>query len=318
MGNSTLVDVETPGIRVVDGGDQSALLTPASSTSINVKGGGGFVANRDNIINGVAQSIYIRWPDFNNVDIAPLLPALTGNFPVVINMNAEIEILDSGGSSVPTASQFNNNIYIGVIATNNGTIINLQIGAFPTYGAANAVYTMLRAVGALNSAANPITVDPSATLGASFLRIQSNPGEALSPAGGYIINPVTPHTVVRENTTDPLPLVALALRDSSFTFSATGELDPDNYEDTATGALIAMPNNKYQLQHLFFFPQGGILAAVYGGAFFNTLQAAINSAVTGLPIISGLTSALPIANIAIRQGTTDFSNSSRFRFTDVI
>jgi len=262
--------------------------------------------------------MYVRWETELNIDVTPLVPSPNGNFPVVINIDGDLEILDSGTSSIPTVSQYNDVIVLAVITMVGGVIANLNVLAFPTYGTASTLYAIMSAVGSLNSSVNPFVIDGSTTFGATSLRLEVSAGEAFAPGGGYFLDPNTPSSIVTTTPTDPLPLIALAIRDSSFSFSATGELDPDNFEDPVLG-LIATPNNKYTLQHLFMFPQSKIGVAIYGDEAFNTLQGAKNSVINGLPVISGLTSAIPTANISIQQATTNFNNpGTQFDFLDVI
>lgn len=318
MGNKTLVNVDSPGIRSVDGGDQTQLLVQKSATTFDYKGGSGIISDRNNIINGEAREKFIKWEGATDVDIIPLLPDLSGTFPIVIDENGDLQILDSGGSSLATALQYNNIVQIGAVVMVSGSILSLQVGTFPTYGTPNAIYSLARAVGAVNSTVNPITIDESTVDGASFLRLQSNPGEAFTPAGGYVVDPTTPHSITNLNVVDPLPLIALTKRDSSFTFSATSEIDPNNYEDPVTGNLIPVSNNKYTLQHLYLFPVSQILISIYGNEEFNTLSGAVASVINGLPIVSVVATAIPVAKLAIQQGTTNFNNPGvEFQFLDV-
>ena len=313
-----MVNDQTPGIRTVDGGDQTQLIVRSGSATVDLKGGSGIIADRRDIITGLAQSMYVRWETELNIDVTPLVPSPNGNFPVVINIDGDLEILDSGTSSIPTVSQYNDVIVLAVITMVGGVIANLNVLAFPTYGTASTLYAIMSAVGSLNSSVNPFVIDGSTTFGATSLRLEVSAGEAFAPGGGYFLDPNTPSSIVTTTPTDPLPLIALAIRDSSFSFSATGELDPDNFEDPVLG-LIATPNNKYTLQHLFMFPQSKIGVAIYGDEAFNTLQGAKNSVINGLPVISGLTSAIPTANISIQQATTNFNNpGTQFDFLDVI
>lgn len=318
MSNPIIVDTEGPGIRTVDGGDQSVLVVQTGATTVNVKGGSGFIIDRSNIINGRAQSKFIRWADKINLDLTPLLPDTDGNFPTAIDQNGDVVMLEGGNNvSLLTPEQFNVHIQIATITVSGGNIQSVNLGAYPNYGLGNSFYPLIRAMGKINSRANPLSIEPSQTNGTTLLQLQSNPGEHFSALSGYVFDVNLPHFVLQTEVVDPLVLIHLK-RDSTFSFSATSEVDPEQYEDPI-GTLNAVGVNKWTLQRIFLFSQRefSIVAPIYGDAEFATKTAAIASSVFPAPSLPITTTAFHVADLAIRQGAKDFSDPNEFEFLDV-
>lgn len=298
------LQVLSTGLYQVDGGG-TTLIQPTSATTIAVTGGKGQFVDRQNVLAGGETIQDIIWPTMPSIDIVPLLPAPTGNWPVVIDNTGTILIIDSKQSSKLDVMQRQSYIQLGVISTVSSQLTSITSGTYPAYNTALDPYALSTAIGVINSKQDPLSIEPSVVF-SSLLRFKINAGSAYSSIAGFSVDATTPNTVVRVSDTDPQPLLGYALRDGSIAFPPTQEVDPNQYE-ISPGVLAPVGPNKITLQRVFLFPANGIIGIIYGDEIFTSLSDAFNSSFFPPPILPITSSTLHIADLAIESNTTDFT-----------
>jgi len=292
------------GILTTEGGSTS-LVVANTATSIDILGGTGQVVDRTDVLNGNITITNVTWPSETNVSITPLLPSPDGNFPIAKDINGDTVVIDAGGSSLLTSVQQMSHIQIGVLTVASGSITLLSIGAFAAYAVGGQFYPLSTTFGVMNSQAQPVTIEPSIA-NPSNLRFKVNEGEVHSTIAGFFFNPELPNSVIIDPAVDPQAAVVLALRDNSFSFSGTNEIDPTMYE-SPVGTLNTVGTNKFTLQRLYLFPGSRLIATLYGETDFTSLALAESAALVPPPKIALFASAIFIANLAIKKEATDFS-----------
>jgi len=304
------------GLLTIDGGDQTTLVTSSSSTTIDVLGGTGQIVNRDTVLFGTVTITDVTWPTRTNIAIGPLLPSTTGIFPIAIDINGDVAILDSGGPGLSIPQQWNY-MQVGIITVTSGNIDTVQVAALPAYSAPLEVPVVGGVLGFANSKANPYTIEESAAEPAT-LKIKVNTGQAHAPLVAFAIDPRQPGIIISTTPTDPSPQVLYALRDATFLISGTDEIDPSQYE-SSPGTLASVGTNRFSVQKVFLFPVDNTIGVMYGTGDFVSLNLAIAAAATTLfPQQPILNTAIPIAFLAIEEGITDFTNpGTEFSFFDV-
>jgi hypothetical protein len=96
--------------------------------------------------------------------------------------------------------------------------------------------------------------------------------------------------------------------------AATQAIDPNKYDD-GSGTLEDVANNYWTLQKVSMFANTGNVIVQYGVAEFNKKAEAIAAfGLAQFPELSGITTAIPLGYLIVKQGATDLSDENQAVF----
>ena len=231
--NKTFHGTISPGLLSIDNDAAPSALVSVNGgdpTKYDALGGRGIVIDRS--ITGKEIERVISWPATVAISTAPFTD---GNFPIVVDVDSNIFLVDTDGSSKISTDQFNSLVQLGVLTLGGGNITGLTAGFWPSNSLASTMY----ALGIGLSVFNFPGQDGYDLLGNDGgLTMRLTPGTAFSTIAGTISNIETPSIVSRTVGVNPIPLIALADPVTGvFSISGTAELDPTKI--TKRGSITA-------------------------------------------------------------------------------
>lgn len=237
----------------------------------------------------------------------------SGNAPAYLNTGLDTQVfLTSSGvifeqQAVPSAAEFRDYIYLGKVVHSNKTTINAVVN-IPVLqrGISSSLVDIFEALGTLNLTGNAISAN-----GAN-LSLDRSAGTALRFGANNGTSAKSPNVL---NTSAAAAFqFRYRYRDGSgeFVTSAfTSLMDPDNY-DTGTGTPVAVLNNRWTVQRLYYFPGSANTSYLtYGQSEYLSKSAAIDGVQSEAPIVdSEFTDAILLAYIAVKKGAVSLQDTA--------
>lgn len=260
------------------------------------------------IVNWTGGVPSISMIDFAGVTAVPVAGILTSSITALF-----LDATVSGGGVVgqqpnqpPTPTQHRERVVLQLLIHPDSLAITEVTGdSQPAYDQAQTMLDFARVLGNLNTANDFV---PTST----NLQISKVAGATTRPFINRLIDPQSPTTKSNPSAIyDATNTFSLQLRDGSggFMHSEVFEIDPDNYDD-GTGSLASVPNNRFQIQRMYFFGQTEGVVVTYGQETYSNLANALAAINVERPITDPiLLSAIVVDQLVIKQGATDLSDS---------
>ncbi len=289
------------GILTVDNDDRPNMLTRESATELRILGGTGLVIDHTNPLN--PEQKFVRW-------LEQVIPVGTGDGAHIVGIDKfGVGSVSPNVSPIPTPAERREFIRVGgvLIGSPPGDITAVPFGV-PIYDLVNRFLDLTLGMGVVNNIDDPIDAGPSAV--GTGLQLKVTAGTVFSVGVAYAESAVFPDLIIRTTDLDPAVVIALTLSDETFSISATGEIDPDQYE-SSPGVLSSVGNNNFTLQRLFVAPSVRLFIIYYGTVQFNKLGDGIIGDITQQFEEKGLSArSVLVRSLVVKEGTTDLTDAS--------
>lgn len=303
--SDTLTEDITTGILV--GGELS--IDPGDSTKFIIQTGRGLV----NQLNKTSSTV--PHPEIKYVDWITQSIVVSGlNSSNTEQLNSWIYISDTGviqQQSTPfTDAQYRNSIVIGSVIHSDGIARFARTFPVTSYGTSSQFNEFIRFFGPLKREGHVISANVS-----NGLSLDRSAGKTFALGRNYATNPNAPSDVI--DGAKAQCVIHRYYQDGSNGFvkddgaSSQGytTIDPTKF-DNGSGTLANMPNNRFSIQRLYYFPSSPNILVVYYGRnhysnkdvgersmFLEDFQESSNTA----------EQAIHVATILVKKETTDLS-----------
>lgn len=302
----TLTEEITTGILV--GGELSPHAT--DSTKFTIEAGRGIV----NVLNKTSNTVphpeivYVDWTQ-QHITVDNLDPSDTDQKNAWIYINSDGTI--SQQATPFTDAQYRNKIVIGSVIHSEGAVKFARTFPVTAYSSNTQFNEFIRFFGPLKREGHKITAN-----GAN-LSLDRASGKAFALGRNYVNNPNAPSDIIDGARTQCV--IHRYYSDGSNGFvkddgpngNGYTTIDPTKF-DNGSGNLGNMPNNKYSLQRVYYFPSTPDILVVYYGKdyydnkdvgersiFLEDFKEADNTA----------QQAIHVATILVKKETTDLTNA---------
>lgn len=274
------------------------------------------INNSDNTKYDIAEGYYVitDFTDLANIHShIKYFPGVEGLSPLYLaSANATYVAINEARQIIQSVSPFDNTdrrslAILGAVIHSNNVNINVtnEIKA-PIVAPTNQLHDLIKAIGSLNIEGNMYSPN-----GAN-LQLNKSAGKIF----GLGIN--------SHDYTDPHRLsiaaqTALTFRyrlRNGIEYSNTTSIDPNNYD--LNGVLTAMPNNRWQIQHINLF-QSGLTRNQYGQNVYQSLQDAENAIRTeSFTVEQNIAdNAIFRSYLIVKKGCTNLSDATQAKFIAV-
>ena len=303
--SDTLTEDITTGILV--GGELS--IDPGDSTKFIIQTGRGLV----NQLNKTSSTV--PHPEIKYIDWITQSIVVSGlNSSNTEQLNSWIYISDTGviqQQSTPfTDAQYRNSIVIGSVIHSDGIARFARTFPVTSYGTSSQFNEFIRFFGPLKREGHVISANVS-----NGLSLDRSAGKTFALGRNYATNPNAPSDVI--DGAKAQCVIHRYYQDGSNGFvkddgaSSQGytTIDPTKF-DNGSGTLANMPNNRFSIQRLYYFPSSPNILVVYYGRnhysnkdvgersiFLEDFQESSNTA----------EQAIHVATILVKKETTDLS-----------
>ena len=303
--SDTLTEDITTGILV--GGELS--IDPGDSTKFIIQTGRGLV----NQLNKTSSTV--PHPEIKYIDWITQSIVVSGlNSGNTEQLNSWIYISDTGviqQQSTPfTDAQYRNSIVIGSVIHSDGIARFARTFPVTSYGTSSQFNEFIRFFGPLKREGHVISANVS-----NGLSLDRSAGKTFALGRNYATNPNAPSDVI--DGAKAQCVIHRYYQDGSNGFvkddgaSSQGytTIDPTKF-DNGSGTLANMPNNRFSIQRLYYFPSSPNILVVYYGRnhysnkdvgersiFLEDFQESSNTA----------EQAIHVATILVKKETTDLS-----------
>jgi hypothetical protein len=291
------------------------LSTVNGTTSFSITSGSGIIVNFNASIgtDPYPTTKYITWPAV----ISQSLP-FTGSAQITyISIDDDGNVLQS--ITAPSLSQFKEQIYLGRVLHQTGSVTN---GAFNTpstaYAVASNTADFIRTIGPLKISGHVLAAS------GSTLSLTKTSGDSYVEGRNYTNNPNIPNIVLaaddpavtiskiyREHISGSQPVIDTGVGGAGYT-----TVDPTRYQD-ANGNLQTVGGTNFTVQRVFWFPKAvnGALFVYYGQERYTNLDDAIAGITTENFTEGDNTkgSAILVGFLVMRGNVTDFDTPNTAR-----
>jgi hypothetical protein len=290
---------------------QGGELSRANGTQFTIQAGKGIVVNLNkNSANEPHPDVtYVEW-DTQTIDVFNL-DALD-----IHQLNSWIYIDDSGiiqqQSNPFTDQQYKNSITIGSAIHSEGVLNFVKTFPKTAYGNSDQFSSFIRMFGPIKRSGHKITAN------GINLSLDRASGVSFALGRNYSANPNAPSDII--DGAKSIAKIHRYYSDGSGDFvlddGPTGQgytvLDPTKF-DNGSGTLANMPNNKYSIQRVYFFPSTpDILVVYYGTDYYDNKEVAEKSIFLEEFTEAKNTAeqAIHVATIVIKKEADDLSAST--------
>lgn len=293
---------------LIEGG-RITIDTAFYSQRVNISAGTGIIVNYDDPIHPV--STRVNFGPFDHVSM-PDASVVVTHFTVDVNGNLTKHLV------APDEVVLHDEICLGsgvVIDPTSATVVFTEGSPAHSYGIPQATVDFLRfVIGPANISGNVLSANSDGNLtwdrsaGKTFA-LGTNPDDSnqLHIKDSSAVSPVALFT--QDRRANPNDNENLAV-----TFRTT--IDPNNYDNN--GVLTAVPNNKFTVQRINFFPaDSGTDSIYYGRKVYNGKADAIAGIQTEDFVESSqtiVTGGLLLGFLVVRQGTTNLTDLTDAEF----
>ena len=191
----------------------------------------------------------------------------------------------------------------------NGTTVVEGVGqySYPAFGYEKTLEDLMNTFGTMNRSGNVFSAHSGALL------LDKTGGESFRFAAGSGVDFTSPN-ILTDNPQTPIDAYHyhLALGSEFTTLSAT--IDPNNYD--VSGVLTSVPEGKFTIQRVFYYPRSGVVDVAYGQRLYNSLSEATANVNSGNFVINAgnkrsLEGSVLRAWLIVAQGATDLGDPSQ-------
>jgi hypothetical protein len=288
------------------------LSTTNGSTTFNITSGSGLVVsfNASTTTDPYPTIQFVSWPAYTNLPLTY----------VSSSQISYIGINSSGGiiqRNTPFgAIDYETNIPIGRVLHQSGSVTNGTITSpHITYGLPSSHDIFVRAFGPLKLSGHVLAASGS-TLG-----LTKTGGDSYVEGRNYTSNPNSPDLVLsttdfaltgskiyREYVSGSTPVIDTGVGTAGYT-----TINPGQYNNN--GTLASVPNNKYSIQRVYWFPNSvnRALFVYYGTVTYDSIASA-QSGIADEIFIEGANTAgaaILVGYIIVRENATNLSDATR-------
>lgn len=285
---------------VVNGG---IISINTDNTLIDITPGTGYIV--DNYTNPLSPVVNtVNWGSFGS--IATEFLSSTIDTQLLINSGGGLVQL----STIPTADQLRDYIYLGKVvhsnlSANNAVVIAPRI----VYDSSTILYDLIDSLG-------PIVVN-GLYVGFydSTLSLVLSAGNIFRLGANYGSSMKTPNIVHIDQQSPMIFQYRYRNGSGSFTTSTSTSVVDPGHVDNGTGTLSAVGNNQWTIQRIYV-STAGTKYLTYGQAVYASLANAIDSIPVEMPVIDIQFKDMSLrAYLAVKGNATDLSNTTNNKIT---
>jgi len=302
---SVTIDMDAAEFGLQSGITTGGVVTiNADPTKFDVSAGTGTILDWSNPLVPVVNNV--SWTAF----IAQTVPNLATEVFTTIAINAAGALVLA--NAIYTGEDRRTLIICQSITHTGGTQIEtVGKSSVPSYQKIEAVLDYISKLG-------PITVGNtySANVGAD-LTIDKASGDTTSPFINRSNDTQNPTILVNGQLLATSLLRVFQDGIGGFNFAEFAAVDPEFFDD-GSGTLVAMPNNKYQIQRCFYFGVTNQTLITYGQATYSSIAEAEAAIFSESPVTTPLTFAGTFTTaLIVKKGTTDLTNLTNAKFVNI-